>query len=261
MRLAVSSDGINLGHPEIVPTPKDFPEAISAFKNLSETLRHGEKIIAAAGGVRALDKDKKRLIDHPHFPLWVNEPLYDRLIQTVNAPLYLENDAAMSGLGEALRGAGKGCQIVAYLTISTGVGGVRVISGKIDRSFRGFEPGNQIVTVEDNSYGYLESYISGLALKNQYDQEPENIKDPAIWQKVARYLAAGINNTIVFWSPEIVVLGGGVSENIPLDLVQTFLKDAFKIFPQPPKVTKAELGEIGGLYGALEYLKQKTSQL
>jgi glucokinase len=49
------------------------------------------------------------------------------------------------GLGEAVFGAGKGREIVVYMTISTGVGGARIVGGKIDASAMGFEPGHQII--------------------------------------------------------------------------------------------------------------------
>ena len=62
----------------------------------------------------------------------------------------IANDTAVVGLGEAHRGAGIGYNIVTYITVSTGVGGTRIVDGRIDRRIYGFEPGHQTIDI-DNS--------------------------------------------------------------------------------------------------------------
>ena len=255
MRLAISRDDQTIEEPKIIPTPQNFEEAIKQFKETAAELTKGEKITLAAGGVRALGIDKKSLANRPRLPLWVGEPLYDRLAEAVNAPLFLENDADMAGLGEAARGGGKGYKIVAYLTISTRVGGSRIVEGKIDNNTMGFEPGYQIIHDEK----VLGDYISGRALENLYLNKPEDITDPQIWDKVARNLAIGLNNLTVLWSPELIILGGAVTQSIPLEKVEKYLKQLLVAFPNPPMIVKSELGDAAGLYGALEYLKQNLN--
>lgn len=253
-RIATSEDGKTLSQVKIIPTLADFNEAMSAFEKTSQELTKGELIEACAGGVRALDLDKKKLAFRPRLPLWVGEPLYDRLQTIVNAPLFLENDADMAGLGEASVGAGQGYKIVAYMTISTGTGGSRIVNGKIDTNAIGFEPGYQIIHNEK----VLGDYVSGRALEALTDQKPEDIKDPEVWDSVARYLAVGLNNTVVFWSPDIIVLGGSVTSSIPLDRVKKHLKEILKIFPDQPEIVKATLGDEAALYGALKYIQDQS---
>ena len=160
----------------------------------------------------------------------------------------------MAGLGEATLGAGKGYSIVAYLTISTGVGGVKIVDGKIDKNVHGFEPGQMMVRD-----GRLGEFVSGMALEKKYGKKPEDIKNPAVWQEVEKYLAEGLNNIIVDWSPNIIVLGGGIIQSINLENIEKSLKENIDIFKDIPPIKKAELGDLNGLYGALEYLKQHTS--
>ena len=68
---------------------------------------------------------------------------------------YLANDSDLDGLGEATVGAGKGFNIVAYITVSTGIGGVRIVGGKIDVSTYGFEPGHQIIDADGSIYSEI----------------------------------------------------------------------------------------------------------
>lgn len=253
IRIAASQDGRVLDQLDSIPTAKNFSDAISSFKKGALKLTKGEKIKAAAGGVRALDmRTKDRLVNHPTIPLWVGEPLKEELEKSLDTEVFLENDTAMAGLGEAVFGAGQGKKIVAYITISTGVGGVRIVEGKIDQSMMGFEPGQQIIDIDSPSY--LERYISGDALKKRYGVEPKNLADPEIWDEIAKLLAIGLNNTIVHWSPEILILGGSVMRSIPLDIVKSYLNQYLTIFPDCPEIVLSTLGDEGGLYGALHYL-------
>lgn len=252
-RLATSIDGINLGEISTISTSKVFPEAIAAIKAAASKLTDSTPLKAAIGGVRALDGTKTKLLNQPHFPLWVNESLKDSLEKVLNTKVYLENDAALAGLGEAVYGAGKEYSIVTYLTVSTGVGGIRIMNGKIDKSALGFEPGNQIINLQGET---LESYISGEALRRKYEKDPQDIDDPQIWEEVARILALGLNNLTVFWSPQVIILGGSVMNKIPVDRVKIHLRSFLKIFPNPPEIKPAQLNDSRGLYGALAYLNQ-----
>ena len=172
----------------------------------------------------------------------------------------MENDTALVGLGEATSGAGLGKSIVAYITVSTGVGGVRIVDGKIDRNSFGFEPGHQVILPNGSScncggIGHLETLVAGFYLERTYKQKPEDIKDPEVWDEVAKYLGLGLCNSIVHWSPDIVVLGGAVMKSVDLEKVKVYLKEYLTIFPQPPDLVPAKFDADGGLYGALELLK------
>lgn len=250
MRLGISETGERIDDSQITPTPKNFKEAMLDFGKAVKLLTKGKSVLKAAGGVRALNQEKTALIDHPHFPLWVNEPLKERLEEITGCEVYLENDAAMAGLGEATKGAGIGKKIVAYLTISTGVGGARIVDEKIDKNSLGFEPGQMIV-----SGGYLEAIISGTALEEKHTQKPYLIDDHSIWEEVDKTLAVGLNNICVLWSPDIIVLGGSLMNKISLYKVQQELKRLLQIFPEPPEVVHSKLDEKAALFGALEYLK------
>lgn len=261
-RLAVSQDGKKLENVTIFDTPQSFEEGIELIYLNAHALTRGKKAEAIVGGIAGpLSKDKSRLVYAPHLKNWVQKPLKKELQTRLEAPVYLENDAALVGLGEATQGAGKGHSIIMYLTVSTGVGGARIVNGKIDRNALGFEPGHQIIEINGplcptcGISGHLEGYVSGTALRNKYGKNPKDITDKKVWDEIAYYLAFGIHNSILHWSPEVVVLGGAVMQSISLEKVTANLHNILAIFRKVPMVKRAKLGDIGGLYGALSMVQ------
>ena len=106
----------------------------------------------------------------------------------------LENDAALVGLGEATDGAGKGSAILAYVTISTGVNGARIVDGQIDRATYGFEIGEQYV---DDSARTFEELVSGRAIAARFNIPPRELgKDHPVWDELARFTARALHNAI-----------------------------------------------------------------
>lgn len=261
MRLAVANDEEAIKKTKIVPTPKDFDQGIQALKQAADELSKGEKATGVAGGIAGqLDKNKAGLAKSPHIPGWINKPLKTELERVFGCQVLLENDTAVGGIGEAVKGAGVGKKVVAYLAIGTGVGGKRIVDGKISGDRFNFEPGHQIIVPEGNlcncgGKGHLEAYVSGAYFEKMYGQKGENISDPKIWDEISRHLAIGLNNVSVLWAPDIIVLGGGVSQSIPLEKVNAYLKEFLTIYPEAPQVVKATLGDVAGFYGALELLK------
>lgn len=260
MRIATSADGKSLAATKIVPTPKDFEEGIQTIKKIADELTSGEKIGRAAGGIAgALDKEKTGLAKSPHASGWAQKPLKIKLEEILGTEIILENDAAIDGLGEACFGAGRDNKIVAYITIGTGVGGVRVVDGQIDKNALGFEPGHQIIEPSGNpcdcgGKGHLETYIGGSYIEKTYLQKGEAIKDPQVWDQVAKFLAIGLTNVVVHWSPDVLILGGSVSQSIPQDKVSLYLRDFLTIFPTIPPLKYSILGKEAGLLGALRLL-------
>ena len=268
IRVAASRDGDMFGTPAIVPTPTDFDQGIRLIHETALSLAGGETVFAVGGGIAGpLSRDRAMLLNSPHLGGWNEKPLKKSLEGLFGAPVFVENDAAIVGLGEAVVGAGKGHSVVAYITVSTGVGGTRIVDGKIDVSAMGFEPGHQIIdaggALHQNMVAGrgidLEGYISGSAVTERYGKKPKEITDMAFWDDMARLLAYGLNNTIVHWSPDIVVLGGSMMNKIgiPVDRVRAHLKKILHIYPELPPIEHSTLGEIGGLHGALHFVKQQ----
>ena len=252
-RMAISHTGEKVDDVKLFPTNHNFYEAMEQMKNVASELSSGEKYHAVVGGVRSYNYKTGYLFDHPNIPLWVGEPLLLKMKEAWG-DVYIENDCVMVGLGEAVYGAGKGNKIVAYVTLSTGVGGCRITNGKADPTEYSFEPGNMLILGPDGQ-DYLENVVSGSAIEKRYGVSPFNLEDQKAWDDVSELVSVGLNNVAVMWAPNIIVLGGSVPQRINFDKVNEDLKMHCKIYPEVPKVVKAEIDEQGGLYGALAYLK------
>jgi len=270
MRVTASKDGETFSEPKIVPTPKDFDAGMHLLGELGRELAGGEKITAVGGGIAGtLSRDRSIFLNGPHLQGWNGKLIKKVLEAEFGAPAFVENDTAIVGLGEATAGAGKGHAIVVYMTVSTGVGGVRIVNERIDVSAMGFEPGHQVIdaggALHSTSVGGrgldLEGYISGTAISERYNKKPYEITDEKFWDEMARLLAYGLNNTIVHWSPDIVVIGGSMMNKIgiPVDRVRAHLKGILHIYPELPLIEHSALGDIGGLHGALAYVKQNLA--
>lgn len=252
IRICVSHDGKTLSETAVHPTPKKFVDGIHLFHAVAEELAHGRAITGVAGGIAGpLDSKKTMLVNSPNIPGWIRKPLVPQLQKTFHCPVILGNDAELCGLGEAHFGAGKGSSILAYITVSTGVGGSRIVDGKIDRSAMGFEPGHQVIGIRKD--GELEHLVGGKRFERKYHKKPYEVHSRVIWTHMSEILARGLINVCVFWSPDRIVIGGSMIKQpgILFPVVNAYLKKNLKIFPLPPKVIPAKLGDFGGLYGGL----------
>lgn len=250
MRFATSEGGDKLEDIRVIPTPQDFNEALEAFGEYKR-----QDLKAVVGGIAGeFDKEKNVLVFSPNLKKWVNTPVRSRLESLFGTKVSIENDAALAALGESKRGAGKVFGIVAYLTIGTGIGGARCVDGEIDKNSCGFEPGHQII-----GNGSFEQQTSGAAIERRYGKKPEDIIDDKIWEEIMERIAVGVNNTIVYWSPDVVILGGGVVQSVSfkIEKVNEYLRKIYIVNPNPPEVKRSLLGGEAGLYGSLEILKQK----
>ena len=263
MRVALSRDGKSFDKNivKIVPTPDNFAEGIGMFQKLALELAGHRQIKAAAGGIAgSLDRKNGILHNSPNMSEWNNKPIRKALAKALGTKkIYLENDTALVGLGEATRGAGSKNKIVAYITVSTGTNGVRIVDGTIDQNSQGFEIGHQIIGGAPERT--LENYIGAAALAKKYGMPASEIKNPMLWDIIHMNLAYGMHNTILYWSPDIIILGGGQvrAGKISVQKISAFLSKFHHVFSKIPPIKKASLGDLGGIYGALEYLKQQKS--
>ncbi|MEK7650671.1 MAG: ROK family protein [Patescibacteria group bacterium] len=242
MRLAVSRDLKTFSEPKVLASPVDDAELLTVFSQAVTELLNSEAPEAVAGGVTG--KHEKVKLE---------------IAKLFACPVYLDNDAALAALGEAHAGAGRGANIVAYLTVSTGVGGARVTAGKLDEKVNSFEPGQEIISL-DSEIRTLEELVSGRSLEQKFGKPAKEVTDLAIWDQLARHLALGLHNLTAYWSPERIVLGGSMITGQPaidLELTEQYFRAIPSHLSQKPEIKKAELGDFGGLHGAIHFLQQK----
>lgn len=162
-----------------------------------------------------------------NLPGWEQVPLAEWLEPQLQRRVTLANDGNCAVVGEAWQGAAKGYQDVLLLTLGTGVGGGVLLGGRLFTGHGGAaaEPGLICIDPEgppcnSGNRGSLEQFCSIGALARQSSLTPHELcqqadaGDPealAIWQRYGRHLGVGLSSLIYVLTPELVLIGGGLS--------------------------------------------------
>lgn len=206
---------------------------------------------------------------------WHNLFVAKELSKMADIPVYLDNDANLAGLAEAVVGEGKDYRFVQFLTVSTGLGAGFVIDKQIYLGAHGYanEVANCIMMQDGPSHGSIipggiEAISSGTAIKTCALKAGLNVKHAGdvntlaasgnetaktIMDDAKNYLANFIAFIYAFADPEIVILGGSVALKIDgfVEDVETRVKSKVYDNVKPfIKVRKSTLNEDSGLIGA-----------
>lgn len=236
---------------------------IDAIENLKT-----ETTIAVGIGVPGLVRQPEGVIlTLPNIPgaehMNIREQLESRLKLTVSA----DNDANCFALAEAIRGAGKGHDVVVGITLGTGVGGGIVIDGKLYHGSHGYaaeighmllRPGEPPFETNDKR-GDVEQFLSGSAMGERCKQA----KDPSeylegetcsfLHPELFRELSWLCVNLIHIMDPSIVVIGGAAGRALKPHAKEIKNEMLKWILPGTPLPTIAfgELKEAATLGAAL----------
>ena len=158
---------------------------------------------------------------------WVGTDVIHPFQNALNIPVYLDTDVNGAALGEWLSGAGRGFDTILYMTVGTGIGVGAIFSGKIFHGSNHPEMGHMRIPhdfVNDPFVGIcpfhgdcLEGLASGHAIELRWLSRPENLpyNHPA-WALEAQYLAYATTNLIFTFSPQRIILGGGIMRHLGL---------------------------------------------
>lgn len=162
-----------------------------------------------------------------NLPGWLDVPLADWLEPRLQRRVTLANDGNCALVGEAWLGAARGCSDVVLLTLGTGVGGGVMLNGSLFTGHHGAaaEPGLIGLNPDgppcnSGNRGSLEQYASIAALRRLWNGDPEelnrlaNAGDPealAVWARYGRTLGVGISSLVYLFTPQRVLLGGGLA--------------------------------------------------
>jgi glucokinase len=232
----------------------------------------------------------------PNLPGWGNVPLRDILEERLALPIYIGNDANLAALGEYTFGAGKDYKYLVYITISTGIGGGVIEDGRILTGAKGAAAEIGHMTIESfgprcncGNLGCWEVLASGTAIRRRAIEmlqtgrssllselsggNLENINAELIEQaalqddqvalelihQTALYLGVGVTNMLHLFNPEIVVLGGGVTQMgqlIMKPLIEEVNRRAMPVLREKVPLVLTNLGGDIGLYGAVALVLQ-----
>ncbi len=239
------------------------------------------------------------LYTSPHLPKLKDVPLRDIIQKELGIKTFLINDANAAAIGELHYGAGKGVSHFIYITVSTGIGGGIIIDGRIYTGSSGLAGEVGHMVIDDNgpqctcgNKGCWETLASGNALAREarhrinqgavtsilefVDGDIEKVNAEAIHEaakagdrlaneliaQTAYYLGVGLTNLINIFNPEVIVIGGGLSNIGDMLLKPAYAearRRAFKQTYQGVRFARAELGSDSGVLGAAAYALEKMS--
>ena len=204
-----------------VPTPRgDYRATVDAVAELvraieSETGRSGTVGVGMPG---ALSRVSGR-VKNANSTCLNGQPLQDDLEAALARPVRLANDANCFALSEAIDGAGRGARVVFGVILGTGVGGGIVVDGRVlegPNAIAGEWGHNPMPLPNDDDLplrtcycgraGCIETYLSGPALERERVQD-----EGAALARYERRLARALAGVINVLDPDVIVLGGGVS--------------------------------------------------
>jgi fructokinase len=154
---------------------------------------------------------------------WRNFPLVKALEDGLHVPVALDTDVNGAALAESTLGAARGLLSCLYVTVGTGIGGGLVVEGNLVHGLLHPEFGHMLLRPqkEDPSpEGFcpyhgscLEGLACGPAMERRWGMPARELNpDHPAWKLEANYLAQMCVNAIVSFSPEKIILGGGVMQ-------------------------------------------------
>lgn len=276
----VDGDG-NVREREECETPK-HPEPDAVLDVALRVMAKGDVERAVIGVPGRVDYGAGVLEYAPNLPdTWRDELTESFLSKELGVDVALANDADLAAVGEAWFGAGREFADVAYLTISTGIGAGIVVGGLLVHGRRSVaEVGHTIVdgrALLEGKKATVEQLGSGTALTALAREagiaedgkgivelvEQGNATAQRIFERVVFSAAIGAVNLAHLFTPDVIVVGGGLGlvGELVLEPIRAMVRERGPhALPEPIKVVNASLGDDAGLAGAGAWERAFTPQ-
>lgn len=268
-----------------VPTSMDAEQLEADIVGIVEELRADYEVDAVGLALAGfLDPTCEVVRFAPHLP-WRHANVRESLSQKLGMHVRLEHDANSAAWGEWCFGAGRGAEDWVFFAVGTGIGATLMTHDTIYRGAFGTAPEFGHIVVVPNGRqcscgkrGCLERYASGTALpdtcadlRGSYEtslpDDPTGKEitqaarrgDPlavAVMEDFSQWLGQGLSIVADVLDPELIVLGGGVSQDADLYLegaTQAMGQDIVGAGHRPlARVATAELGSAAGMIGVAD---------
>jgi glucokinase len=263
-------------------------DAVRGLRNVAAAAEFSIGICAPG----PLDPKTGVVLNPPNVPCWKNFPLADEILARYGVNAVVDNDANAAALAETRWGAGKGYANVFYACVGTGIGTGIVLDGKIFHGRTGSAAEGGHVTIDYRGpqcncgkRGCIEALASGTAiarrarlavaadpargaallarasgnldaLRSESVAASAAVGDPLaceLLEETLQQLAAWLGNIVDLIEPEVMILGGGVSEMLRPHF--STLQQRMKIFCVNQRYAEipllpAHYGENSGIAGA-----------
>jgi glucokinase-like ROK family protein len=231
-----------------------------------------------------------RPISPPIMPGWDGYRIRDRFAERYRAPVWVDNDVNVLGLGEWRSGVAAGHDDVVVIKIGTGIGAGIITGGRLHRGAQGSAGDVGHIQIVDDptvicrcgNVGCLEALAGGAAigrageaaavdgrsprLRTALDQRgsvtAEDVAraasygDPvavALLQAVGRRVGSMLASVVNFFNPSLIVIGGGVANSPDLLLAairETVYRRSLALATRDLLIQRSSLGGLAGVIGA-----------
>jgi len=201
---------------------------------------------------------------------WANYPIVDAFKDALNIPVGIDTDVNAAVLAEVKWGNAKGCQSAIYITIGTGVGVGVYCNGQLMHGLIHPEAGHMLIKPHENDHfegvcpfhsNCVEGLASGQAIAKRWNKPAKELEAcKEVWELEAYYIAEAIANYILVYSPQKIILWGGVMHQTQLfDMVRKNVKQYLNGYVYHKKleedienyIVAPGLGENPGILGAI----------
>jgi glucokinase len=260
------------------PSESDVPgELIDLIAGVGAAAGNAEVTHAVVGLPGAVDYEAGRLVSAPNLPSgWPESLSSDQLSGHLALRVHVANDADLAAVGEAAFGAGAGTDgVVAYLTVSTGIGAGVVDRGRLVHGSHSFgEFGHSVVdwrAWREGLPGTLEELSSGSGMARQAREsglgqmDAQGVLEAArhddgrartIWEDAVAACAAGVCNLVMAFAPRTVIVGGGIGRRPEFfDPLRAVVLQRKENRPTALSVVVSALGDDAGLVGAAAWVR------
>jgi glucokinase len=269
----------------------------AAHEGASHVARSGGQISAVSIAVPGtVNVEDGVVVKAPNVPSLDGFRLGAALESELKWPAILENDANAAAIGEMWQGAGRGYSSIVCVTLGTGVGGGIILDGQLWRGADGSAGEIGHLGVDPfggvpcgcGSRGCLEVYASATAIvrmtREARPRYPDSILHTSedltsetvylaglegdelaleVFRRMGVYLGIGLASLVNLLNPEIIIIGGGLSNGWDLfeqHMHQQVIERAFPLPARSVKITRAECGDDAGFLGAarLAFVRQQS---
>lgn len=275
----VDTDG-NLTEPLAVTTPalegrdRIIEAAIGLIRSLEQQAGEAEICGIGIGTAGRVDRSTGSIVyATDNIPGWTGTEIKKEMEKQFPYPVSVENDVNAAAWGEAWLGSGKGVHSFMLVALGTGIGGAFFCEGSVLPGMRGgfAEIGHLIVDKDGvdctcGQRGCWETKCSGTALSRRaksanpewssrylvqaYEEGNQEALD-AMNDYLAD-LARGLISVQQAYDPEVIILGGGVSDGYPV-WSEALNEKIQEMCVLPVRLAKAELGNRAGIIGAVKW--------
>lgn len=276
-----------------VPSTEDVEGSL--LTSIREVFAAG--VVGIGIGVAGLiDRSKGVVMLSPNLPSIEGMNIVESVRQKFDVPVFIENDANVAALGERWVGEGKNFKNFVLLTLGTGIGSGIIYDGKLMNMSA--ELGHMSIIANGvkcscGNHGCLESYASARAILsyavsalerdsesmlreyhngNIYKLTPEDMYKAAldgdnlsrdVLRETGKYLGVGISNIINIFSPEAIILSGGLIGAWNVYITEAIKEASRRTLRQlfdKVKILPSSLGDNAGIIGSayLVFTCQRT---